>query len=115
MTFNNPPNRGPRCPQNHPVYPRMTRLAIGWLSLALWTLMSGCSLSGVEDIDIARFEGLINNEKGLLIVDNRTTLEYASGRIPGSVHIPPEEFPRLASLLPADKDRPIVFYCRGYG
>jgi hypothetical protein len=85
--------------------------------LALCLLpMTGCFLGdSIGDIDVGKLEGLMEREQRLLVVDNRTTLEYASGHIPGAMHIPQEEFYRLASLLPPEKDTPIVFYCRGYG
>jgi hypothetical protein len=84
--------------------------------LTLCLLPAGCFLAdGIGDIDVRKLEGLMEREQRLLVVDNRTTLEYASGHIPRAMHIPQEEFYRLASLLPPEKDTPIVFYCRGYG
>lgn len=84
--------------------------------MVLCTFPAGCFLpDSARDIDVKNLEGLMQKDKRLLLVDNRTTLEYASGRIPGAIHIPQEEFYRMGSLLPPEKDTPIVFYCRGYG
>lgn len=84
--------------------------------MVLCLLPVGCSLpDGIGDIDVKKLETRMENEKRLLIVDNRTTLEYVSGRIPGAIHMSQEEFHRIAALLPPEKDTPIVFYCRGYG
>ena len=78
--------------------------------------LTGCTfLSGITDLDVGEFEKLVANEQRLVIVDNRTTLEYESGHIPGAIHIPREEFFRIASFLPETKDTPIVFYCSGRG
>lgn len=102
------------------IYPPALRHALDLFALLALTvpvlLSAGCFLvDSIGDIDIRKLEGLMETEGRLLIVDNRTTLEYASGHIPGALHIPQEQFYRLASLLPPEKDTPIVFYCRGYG
>lgn len=84
--------------------------------LILCTLPAGCFFSeGIGDIDVKTLKTLMEKEKRLLIVDNRTTLEYASGRIPGAINIPEEDIHRITALLPPEKETPIVFYCRGYG
>lgn len=84
--------------------------------MVLCLLPVGCFLpDGIEDIDVKKLEARMENGKRLVIADNRTTLEYVSGRIPGAIHIPQEEFHRIAAFLPPEKDTPIVFYCRGYG
>jgi len=96
---------------------RRTVLLVSLLALAVLSLLpAGCFFAdSIANIDVGKLEGLMEKEERLLIVDNRTALEYASGHIPGAMHIPQEEFYRLASLLPREKDTPIVFYCRGYG
>lgn len=49
-------------------------------------------------------------KQGAIIVDVRTSGEYASGHIPGSVHIPVNELnSKLAKLK--DKNRPIITCC----
>ncbi len=82
----------------------------------LCVLLAGCFFSsGIPNIDIKELNKLMEKEGRLLVVDNRSALEYASGHIPGAIHIPQEEFFRIASFLPKEKDTPVVFYCRGYG
>ncbi len=84
--------------------------------LILCILPAGCFFSeGIGDIDVKTLKTLMEKERRLLVVDNRTTLEYASGHIPGAINIPEEEFYRITAMLPPEKDIPIVFYCRGYG
>ncbi|OPY02073.1 MAG: molybdopterin biosynthesis-like protein MoeZ [Syntrophorhabdus sp. PtaB.Bin047] len=106
MARHHPPTASKHAP------PLLALLALAVLNL----FPAGCFFAGsIGDIDVRKLEGLMEREKQLLIVDNRSTLEYASGHIPGAMHIPQEEFYRLASFLPPEKDTPIVFYCRGYG
>ena len=84
--------------------------------LILCLLPAGCFFSeGIGDIDLRTLKSMMEKEERLVVVDNRSALEYASGHIPGAIHLPEEEFPRIASYLPPEKDTPIVFYCRGYG
>ncbi|MEN6617369.1 MAG: rhodanese-like domain-containing protein [Syntrophorhabdus sp.] len=102
----------------HAVFPPISAGCFCLIVSALLILCvhSGCTLpADVEDVDLNKLKSLIASEKNLVLVDNRSTLEYASGHIPGSIHIPEEHFTSLISLLPARKDTPIVFYCRGAG
>ncbi|MHB8110263.1 MAG: rhodanese-like domain-containing protein [Syntrophorhabdaceae bacterium] len=87
-----------------------------FLILLVSCIYSGCGLpEDIEEIDTQKLESLITNEKNLVIIDNRSVLEYASGHIPGSINIPPADFSSLISLLPARKDTTLVFYCTGAG
>lgn len=102
--------------RNTPFYRNPIGFSLVIPFLLVFFLYSGCTMpTDIEDVDLNQFKLLISSEKSLIIVDNRSTLEYASGRIPGAVHIPEEHFTSLISLLPARKDTPIVFYCRGAG
>lgn len=46
---------------------------------------------------------------GAILVDVRTDAEWATGRLPGAVHIPLPELQERAAEVP---DGPVVFYCR---
>ena len=63
-------------------------------------------------------------DKGTLFVDARVAAEYAEKHIKGAASVPfKEQFPKVAKTgpedkfdlakLPADKAKPIVFYCNG--
>jgi len=94
---------------------RIARLFLALAVISLCIVPAGCFFPGsVEDIDVKQMESLIKKEKKLVVIDNRTEFEYSSGHIPGAVNIPQQDFPVIASLLPADKDAPLVFYCGGY-
>lgn len=47
---------------------------------------------------------------GAQVIDVRTAVEHAAGRIPGSRHIPLSEIPSVAPEL--ERERPVVLYCR---
>ena len=47
---------------------------------------------------------------GAQLIDVRTDVEHAAGRIPGSQHIPLSEIPRALEGLA--KERPVLLYCR---
>ena len=79
------------------------------------TAAAGCFFPGaIEDLDVKQFESIMKSDKKLVIIDNRTEMEYSSGHIPGASNIPQQNFPMITSFLPADKDTPLVFYCGGY-
>ena len=47
-----------------------------------------------------------------VVLDVRTTSEYAQGHVPGALHVPVSDIrTRAASALGADKARPIVVHC----
>lgn len=50
-----------------------------------------------------------------VVIDARSTAEYAQGHIPGAISIPAERLRSEARRLPEDHSTPLVFYCRGYG
>jgi Rhodanese-related sulfurtransferase len=75
---------------------------------------SAAELSGAVYVSITADEAklLIDSESGYIILDARTSDEYAEGHISGAVVIPYDEVTnRAASELP-DKTQLILVYCR---
>jgi hypothetical protein len=67
-------------------------------------------------IDSKELKDMLNDDKQkFLLVDTRTEFEFRQNHIPGAISIAPHRFRELTTLLPGDKDFPIVFYCRGTG
>ncbi len=50
-------------------------------------------------------------DEGAQLVDVRADHEWEMGRIEGATHLPLAELAERAGEI--DKDRPVVFYCRG--
>ncbi len=88
-----------------------------FLCLCAVTLsLQSCSFpDGVPNLTAEEVRRLIDEKGPVLVVDNRTGIEFAGGRLPGAKLITEDAFDRLASLLPADKGLTLIFYCRGYG
>ncbi|HEX7245925.1 MAG TPA: rhodanese-like domain-containing protein [Solirubrobacterales bacterium] len=61
--------------------------------------------------EISREELQAKLDAGAQLVDVRAEHEWEMGRIPGAVHLPLAELSERAGEI--DKERPIVFYCRG--
>lgn len=51
-------------------------------------------------------------EQGALLIDVRTTEEFAQGHVDGALNIPYQETDKLMSAIGTDKTRPVVVYCR---
>jgi len=64
---------------------------------------------------VKKHAALPRDEKAALIVDSRPAARrYDIGHIPGAINIPDSQFDKLApTLLPADKNVEIIFYCQG--
>lgn len=51
----------------------------------------------------------------LVIIDSRPRRpKYNKGHIPTAISIPDSQFNKYKTLLPEDKNRPLVFYCGGF-
>ncbi len=50
--------------------------------------------------------------QGALIIDVRTTEEYAAGHLPNALHIPYQQIAQQFTQLEVRKDRSVVLYCR---
>jgi rhodanese-related sulfurtransferase len=69
----------------------------------------------LPDLSAEELKKMMDGDAGLVIIDTRTQLEYARGRIPRALLVPEEKFFALELMLPKEKDIPLVFYCRGFG
>ncbi|MDP2108987.1 MAG: rhodanese-like domain-containing protein, partial [Rhodocyclaceae bacterium] len=51
---------------------------------------------------------------GAMVIDSRPTARrYDMGHIPAAINIPDSNFDKMTHLLPADKNRELIFYCQG--
>jgi rhodanese-related sulfurtransferase len=60
-----------------------------------------------------QLKAMIEEKKDFLLIDARTKKEYQEAHIVGALSIPEKSFEELLSLLPADKNSLMVFYCNG--
>jgi len=66
---------------------------------------------GIKSLRTDEVAGLVGQA---VIIDSRPASKFAEGHIPGAVNVPWAELEKQgASLLPADKAKPVVFYCGG--
>ena len=61
--------------------------------------------------EVSRDEAQKLIDEGAQLVDVRADHEWETGHLPGAVHIALPELP--ARVAEIDKDRPVIFYCRG--
>ena len=86
-----------------------------FLSIVILMITFSCGPANANNINAEELKKMISENTRLLIVDTRTEYEYKLGRIPKAINISQEKFYMLETLLPKEKDTPIVFYCRGSG
>jgi rhodanese-related sulfurtransferase len=67
------------------------------------------------DLSAEELKKMMDGNSGVVVIDTRTQLEYARGRIPRSQLVTEDKFFALELMLPKEKDIPLVFYCRGFG
>lgn len=82
--------------------------------LCLWlgVLLFSCSpvLSG-EQVAVSVLALQIEQDSAPLILDVRTTEEYAEGHVPGAVNIEYRQVPSQVELLRTFEDKTVVVYC----
>ncbi len=82
--------------------------------VAILIFSASVSARDVRIIDTKEMKTFVAGRKKVVIVDARTTGEYAAGHIPKAINIPYEKFPTIEQYLLKDKKVPVIFYCRGY-
>lgn len=70
---------------------------------------------GVAEIKVDELYKLLLDHAPLTLVDARPESRYAQGHLPSAINITvPMLEKQKAEILPADKDKLLVFYCGGY-
>ena len=88
----------------------LRRVTFPLLCLIIVLICSCGTKRDFPDLSADELKKMIEGGAGLVVIDTRTNIEYARGRIPRSLLIPEEKFFALELLLPPAKDTPLVFY-----
>jgi len=94
-------------------------LAAGLLSLWTAPLYSAesavpnpASVPAPEPLDCAVIEAILASPDSYTILDARSPSEYDTSHVAGALNVPFDSVADYADLLPEDKNRAIVTYCR---
>src|SRR5512135_1819203 len=60
-----------------------------------------------------QLKAMLDEKKDFMLIDARTREEYQEAHIDNALSIPEKSFEESSSLLPADKNSLMVFYCNG--
>jgi len=88
---------------------KTARQLVTLLALLLLGLPLAAHAAKYQETDTKGVKAMMD-AGGVLVVNPLTPIEHAAEHIAGSVNIPIE---RLKQGLPADKSKPIIFYCLG--
>ncbi len=76
-------------------------------------VLSGCGAKGGVYEDVTAAEAIkILETPGTFLLDVRTEGEYQAGHLANATLIPVQELEQRLADLPADKERPVLVYCR---
>jgi rhodanese-related sulfurtransferase len=77
----------------------------GWLKVA----------GNYGDVDVDWVQGQLDKGTDIVLIDSRPARKkYDKGHIPTAINIPSTRWDKYKGSLPAEKDKPLVFYCGGY-
>ena len=79
------------------------------VTLMVW--MTSLVIAGGGDVEAAK-KAWPMIENGALLVDVRSTTEFAEGHLEGAINIGWEKTDELIAAIGDDKQRQVVFYCR---
>jgi len=85
-------------------------MVVTWLSLRNRNA-SAAIAARVPELDVEEAARLIR-QKQAVVVDVRTSAEYAAGRIPDATHVPLRHLPERLDGLRQYRNHPIVVSCR---
>ncbi len=95
------------------------RRCIGFFSRLGMTLFflggSAICIAQVADIPQAELMQRIKTHQAGLILDVRSTYEYAAGHIPGAINIPHDQLGSRIAEIDAHKNKDVVLYCGSGG
>ena len=75
--------------------------------------LAGCGAKGGVYEDVTAAEAIkILETPGTFLLDVRTEGEYQAGHLANATLIPVQELEQRLADLPADKERPVLVYCR---
>jgi hydroxyacylglutathione hydrolase len=77
----------------------------------LVALLAGCTFASSPAVPGESLARRIDADDPPVVLDVRTDSEFASGHVPGAVHIPFQKVSSRLDELPGDKDETIVVYC----
>ena len=69
------------------------------------------TLMGLKSISCRELHDLLP-ERRVAVFDVNARARWAAAHVPGARHLDPENF--AGTELPAERDRPLVFYCSNY-
>lgn len=86
----------------------LTIILLVIVAVSFWTWAAE---KGWKAIQPQALQEMMGSKDKPVLIDTMSHIECLDHRIPGSLCIAAEEFASKISMLPADKNKPLVFYC----
>ena len=67
----------------------------------------------ISSVSTAFIDKMIADKADIVLIDSRPDRTAEKGMITGAINIPDNKFDKMLDKLPADKAKPLIFYCGG--
>lgn len=87
-------------------------VAVAFTAVSFMTSTSAVAAEGVGVIEPKELKAKLDAKAEMLVIDVRTSEEFAEGHIPGAINIPHTAMSERVKEIETRKAEPIVLYCR---
>jgi len=105
---------GLKCPLSHKSAAKAVALGYSNIKVYAAGYPDWVKKGNVPGVSAAYVNGLIDKNKGAVIVDARPERKFSKGHVPTAISIPLRQFDAKVAELPADKSNELIYYCGGY-
>jgi rhodanese-related sulfurtransferase len=105
---------GLKCPLSHKSAAKAEAMGYGNVKVYAAGYPDWVKKGNVPGVSAAHVKGLIDKNKGAVIVDARPSRKFGKGHVPTAINIPLRQFDAKVAELPADKGTELIYYCGGY-
>ena len=105
--------QGPACELSHSAAFKAEKLGYTNIKVYQGGVPDWEAQGGILSVSTDHVNKLLADKADVMLIDARPERTVEKGTIPGSINIPETKFDKMVDQLPADKTKPLIFFCGG--